>query len=143
MRKPEDIIENHLIVQCKKRRFMCLKFRSPGYNGVPDRLVLGNGQVVFIELKRPGKDLDPLQVVVGERMRRRGADVRMADTKERVNEILHEISAGSLSAAPATPDITHLLRTGLEKALPGATPEQINELTATAAALGKSLRESA
>ena len=32
----------------------CLKFVSPGYCGVPDRIVLGrNGKVCFIETKAP------------------------------------------------------------------------------------------
>lgn len=39
------------------------KFTSPGFDGVPDRLILlPGGKVAFIELKAPGKTLRPLQV---------------------------------------------------------------------------------
>ena len=34
----------------------CLKFVSPGYSGVPDRIILlPGGKVVFVELKAPKK----------------------------------------------------------------------------------------
>jgi len=38
------------------------KFVSPGFDGVPDRLVLlPKGKMAFIELKAKGKKLRPLQ----------------------------------------------------------------------------------
>jgi hypothetical protein len=40
-----------------------LKFAPPGRRGWPDRILLGPGAIVFfIEFKRPGEDLEPLQV---------------------------------------------------------------------------------
>lgn len=39
-----------------------LKLVSPGMAGVPDRLVLiPGGQAVFVEMKAPGKPLQPIQ----------------------------------------------------------------------------------
>ena len=39
---------------------MCLKFVSPGFTGVPDRIILLPGaRVVFVELKQPKKKEDP------------------------------------------------------------------------------------
>lgn len=40
---------------------LALKFTSPSYRGVPDRLVLYNGEAFFAELKRPGEHLRKLQ----------------------------------------------------------------------------------
>ena len=38
------------------------KWVSPGNRGVPDRLaILPNGRTVYVELKAPGKPLEPLQ----------------------------------------------------------------------------------
>lgn len=38
------------------------KWTSPGNRGVPDRLViLPNGVTVYVEMKAPGKPLEPLQ----------------------------------------------------------------------------------
>lgn len=39
-----------------------MKWVSPGNAGVPDRILfLPNGVVAFIEFKRPGEELEPLQ----------------------------------------------------------------------------------
>ena len=34
----------------------CLKFESPGFTGVPDRMILlPGGNLIFVEMKQPGK----------------------------------------------------------------------------------------
>ena len=49
---------------------MCLKFVSPGFAGVPDRIVLlPTGQAIFVELKAPGKTERPLQRYAQGRIR--------------------------------------------------------------------------
>lgn len=58
----EKKIEKRLVSETKKMGGLCLKLNSQSANGVPDRLVLTpGGGVYFIELKSPGKKLDPLQ----------------------------------------------------------------------------------
>ena len=94
MAKPEETIEKHLFKQCKTLGYMCLKFTSPGNNGVPDRVVIGNGNTVFPELKAPGKGPRRLQEVVIAEMRSRGAIVRVANTKDQVDDVLAELVAG-------------------------------------------------
>jgi hypothetical protein len=50
-----------------------LKFRSPGNKGVPDRiLLLPRGHIIFIEFKRPGGLLKPLQRRWQKRLRELG-----------------------------------------------------------------------
>ena len=45
----EKEIENDLINKAKKRGGIALKFTSPGYDGVPDRLVLlPNSKMGFV-----------------------------------------------------------------------------------------------
>lgn len=58
----EKHIEQRLVTEVKKMGGMALKFVSPGFDGVPDRLILlPKGKLAFIELKAPGKRLRPLQ----------------------------------------------------------------------------------
>lgn len=129
MGKPEDYVEKYLVKQCKKQDFGCLKFTSPGTNGVPDRIIIADGQTIFVETKRAGGKLRRLQEEITAEMRRQGADVRVADTRELVDELLAEIAGGPANTAKAkTPDITHLLRGQLAATLPQATPEQLDDL---------------
>ena len=58
----ECVIEKALVKEAKSRGGMAVKFVSPGFDGVPDRLVLlPGGKCAFVELKAPGKKLRPLQ----------------------------------------------------------------------------------
>ena len=58
----EREVEAALVKAVRERRGMALKFICPGLDGVPDRIVLlPNGKLAFIELKRPGGKLLKLQ----------------------------------------------------------------------------------
>lgn len=89
--KPEGEIEAYLINQCEKNKILCYKFVSPGNSGVPDRILIGNGKTVFVELKAPGEKPRALQVYVMKKMTKAGADVRVADTKDLVDAIIKDI----------------------------------------------------
>lgn len=102
MTKPEEAVEKHLFKRCKTLGYMCLKFTSPGNRGVPDRVVIGNGNTVFIELKAPGKEPRRLQEVVIAEMRSKGAIVRVANTKDQVDEVLAEMISGRMIPSGAT-----------------------------------------
>lgn len=87
----EDIIEKYLLKQAKKNKILCFKFTSPANNGVPDRILIGHGKTIFVEVKRPGVKTRELQdVVIGE-MRDHGADVRVIDTKKGINNLIREM----------------------------------------------------
>ena len=88
---PEGRVETHLVSQCKKRGILYYKFTAPANSGVPDRIVIGNGKVIFIELKAPGEKPRKLQRYVIAKMRKAGADVRVADSNELVDAILSEV----------------------------------------------------
>ena len=56
----ERVVEAALRDAVRKAGGVCLKFRSPGNDGVPDRLCLFPGGVAaFVETKRPGKHIEP------------------------------------------------------------------------------------
>ena len=90
MGKPEGNIEDYLIKQAEKHDFLCYKFVSPGKRGVPDRIVIGRGHTVFVELKSPTGVLSKQQVFVIGEMRKRGADVRVIANRSDVLAFFEE-----------------------------------------------------
>lgn len=71
---------------------VCLKFVSPGYTGVPDRIILlPGGHVIFVELKQPGKVERERQRYVQSVLRRLGFDVFSAvDSDARIDEVVEK-----------------------------------------------------
>ena len=57
----ESTIEAAVVRHCKSRGLLCYKFTSPARRGVPDRMIIGNGKVLFLELKAPGEKPTKLQ----------------------------------------------------------------------------------
>ena len=58
----EKIIEQKLATAAKNMGGICPKFVSPGFDGMPDRIVLlPCGGMGFVEVKAPGKVPRPLQ----------------------------------------------------------------------------------
>ena len=69
----EKNVETRLRDQIKSIGGLCLKFVSPGFTGVPDRIILlPGGRVVFAETKRPGKTERPRQELVQGILRQLG-----------------------------------------------------------------------
>lgn len=91
MGKPEGKIEAYLRQQCKKRDYLCFKFAPCGINGVPDRIVIGNGYTIFVELKAPGKKPTLLQRTMHALMRDRGATVCVVDSILGVDNLMQII----------------------------------------------------
>ena len=68
------------------------KLVSPGFDGMPDRLVLlPGGKIGFVEVKAPGKEPRPLQVARHGLLRRLGFKVYVLDAPEQIGGILDEI----------------------------------------------------
>ena len=91
----EKEVERYLREQVKKKLGgMALKFVSPGLSGVPDRVVLlPGGKVIFVETKAPGKKLRKLQEYVCGMIADLGFEVRMIDTKPKVDAFILEMGA--------------------------------------------------
>lgn len=65
---------------------LCLKFVSPGNDGVPDRIVIfPKGEVCFVELKAPGAKLKPLQRYWQQQLLNRMVIAGSASSKEEVD----------------------------------------------------------
>ena len=82
----ESTLEKKLKERIERAGGLCLKWTSPGFTGVPDRIVLlPDARVLFVEVKRPGlKDgMSPRQKRVAQQLRDLGFTViRLSDLKD-------------------------------------------------------------
>ena len=66
----EKMVEQSLVRAVRRSGGLALKLVSPGFNGVPDRLLLFmGGKVAFCEVKAPGQKPRPLQLRRMEQLR--------------------------------------------------------------------------
>lgn len=90
----EKTIEKKLREAVKKTGGIALKFVSPSYAGMPDRLLLfPNGKVAFVELKAPGKKPRALQEARHKLLRSLGFRVYVIDSVEQIGGMIDEIHA--------------------------------------------------
>ncbi len=90
----ERTIEQRLVEAVRKAGGLCPKFVSPGWDGVPDRIVLlPCGKLGFVELKAPGQKLRPLQRRRREQLERLGFRVFAVDSVEQIGGVLDAIQA--------------------------------------------------
>ena len=88
----EKAIERKLTLMVKKQGGICPKFVSPGFDGMPDRIVLLPGShMAFVEVKAPGQKPRALQVSRHALLRRLGFRVYILDSEEQIGGILDEI----------------------------------------------------
>ena len=81
----EREIEQKFTLAVKKRGGLALKFVSPGFDGMPDRLaLLPNGKIGFVEVKVPGKVPRPLQRQRHRLLRELGFHVYVLDDKSQI-----------------------------------------------------------
>ena len=91
----EKYIERKLVEAVKKSGGLAPKFTSPGWDGVPDRIILlPSGRIAFAELKAPGKKPRPLQVRRISQIRKLGFPVFVVDGMEQIEEVLQTIKGG-------------------------------------------------
>jgi hypothetical protein len=88
----EKQIETKLRNEVGKRGGMALKFTSPGFAGVPDRLILmPHGRAAFAEMKAPGKKMRRLQLRRKSQIEQLGFKVYCIDGVEQIGGVLDEI----------------------------------------------------
>ena len=88
----EKTIEHKLAVTVKKHGGIAVKFVSPNYDGMPDRLVLlPDGVFAFVELKAPGEIPRPLQRARHRKLRSLGFKVYVIDSIDGIGGMLHEL----------------------------------------------------
>lgn len=90
----EKQIEQKLVQAVRKSGGMCLKFVSPNFDGMPDRVILlPGGKIAFAELKASGKKPRPLQIARHKALIKLGFRVYIVDSVEQIGEIIDEIQS--------------------------------------------------
>ena len=97
----EKVVEQRLIRDVRRSGGLALKFVSPGFNGVPDRLLLfDGGKIAFVEVKAPGQKPRLLQVHRIDQLRKLGFRVYVIDD---VNQIELMLDAEGVKGAIGKP----------------------------------------
>ena len=93
----EKALELQLARAVKNIGGMCPKLVSPGTDGMPDRLVLLSGcRIGFVEVKAPGKEPRPLQVMRHRQLRALGFPVFVLDDPKQIPGIIAAIEGGRI-----------------------------------------------
>ena len=88
----EKQIERKLVTAVRRAGGFAPKFVSPGWDGVPDRILLFPGACIgFVELKAPGKVMRPLQKRRKEQLERLGFPVYCIDSIEQVEVVIASV----------------------------------------------------
>lgn len=91
----ERSIEQYLIRRCVALGCLTFKFVSPNNSGVPDRIVIEpGGDVHFVEVKRIGGRVSPLQQMCIGKLRGHGCDARVLWSRADVDAFVDELTAG-------------------------------------------------
>lgn len=89
----EKTLERKLVQAVKNMGGLCVKFVSPGFDGVPDRIVLlPHKRMAFVEIKTTGQKMRPIQVRRKRQLEMLGFFVYCLDRPEQIGVILNEIS---------------------------------------------------
>ena len=88
----EKTMEQKLVKAVKAAGGICPKWTAPGFDGLPDRIVLlPGGRMGFVEVKAPGKKARPLQESRHGLLRSLGYRVYVLDDPGQIGGIIDEI----------------------------------------------------
>jgi len=91
----EREIEVRFIKAVKDKGGLALKFVSPNFNGVPDRLILMPfGKMAFVELKAPKKKMRAMQIKRKRQLESLGFLVYCVDDIGMIGDVIDEINKG-------------------------------------------------
>lgn len=88
----ERALEQKLVKAVKAKGGLALKFVSPSYAGVPDRLILiAYGHIGFVEVKAENQKPRKLQEARIRQLRKMGFKVYVLDHESQIGGIIDEI----------------------------------------------------
>lgn len=93
----ESALEKRFVKEVQSKGGRAPKWISPGNRGVPDRLViLPGGKTIYVEMKAPGKPLDPLQVKWASILKNLGHEVYKIGSHEDIDRFIVEVLDGRI-----------------------------------------------
>lgn len=84
----EKVLERNLGKYCKDHGILYIKGKATGQKGFPDRMLIRNGRVLFLELKRKGCNPSPLQLHWLSELRDHGISAEWTDSFEKAVKII-------------------------------------------------------
>lgn len=88
----EKTVESKFTSAVTAKGGLAVKFTSPGFNGMPDRLVMfPGGRIAFVEVKAPGETPRPLQRLRIRTLRRLGFKAFVLNSPEQIGGIIDAI----------------------------------------------------
>ena len=88
----EKTVESAFTIAVKAKGGLAVKFTSPGFNGMPDRLVMfPGGKIGFVEVKAPGETPRPLQRSRLKLLQRLDFKTFVLDAPEQIGGIIDAI----------------------------------------------------
>jgi hypothetical protein len=84
----ESKLESQVVKLCGKWGLLTYKFASPSQRGVPDRVIMGGGKVLFLELKKDGCKPTALQQRELKRISEAGIPSGWADNFSKSAQII-------------------------------------------------------
>lgn len=96
-----DLVEKYLIRRVGETGGMIRKVKWPEHRGAPDRLCGWpvTRRSAYVECKRPSGMLEPHQLREHNRLRAIGIDVRVIDTREKVDAFVEEMTKSIFTGA--------------------------------------------
>ncbi len=92
MIESEKLLEKKLKNGTEKMGGWCIKMLSTHLTGLPDRVCLFPGGIIFFaEIKTTKKKAKKIQILVHHKIRKLGFDVHLIDTSAQINQILENV----------------------------------------------------
>lgn len=88
----EAQVERALGLAITKAGGVCWKWPATSRAGVPDRIVVYNGRVVFVEVKTDAGRLTPIQILQHQQLSAAGAEVRIVKGMSEAMALVAELT---------------------------------------------------
>ncbi len=87
----ESTIQARIIKWLKSEGYFVTKLIQTSTNGIPDLIAIRDGKTVFIEVKRPGRNAEPLQLYRIEELVSKGVAAFVAHSVEEIKQQIRTI----------------------------------------------------